>query len=453
LNPSAPLTRREVIRRAWPIILANAAVPMLGLVDTAVIGNFGRVADLGAIAFGALIFSFVYWGFGFLRMSTTGFVAQAAGAADEAEVRATLQRALLTAAVLSLGVIMLQWPILTGALWLLDGSADVERLAAEYFEVRIWAAPATLGTFALMGTLIGLGRSRTLLLIQVLLNGTNIVLDVWFAGILGWGAKGIALGTAIAEWGSFIVACLIVVQILKARHRDAEPLFVMARLRDGAKFRRMLVANSDIMIRTLLLVFCFSWFLRQSSQFGDVALAANHILLQLVSFSAFFLDGYAFVAEALVGESIGARNRVHFDLAVRRSTELAGATAVLLAAAILVLQVPALRLLTDIEPVRGAAGTALPLASAYVLVSFAAFQLDGIFIGATRTRDMRNASLLSAAVFIAASWPLVALAGNRGLWAAFVLYVLARAGALLLYLPGLRKSLDTGLTQRLASHY
>ncbi len=440
MNQLGPITRLEVLRRAWPIILANASVPLLGLVDTAVIGNFGDIADLGAIAFGALIFSFVYWGFGFLRMSTTGFVAQASGAGDEAEVRATLQRAFVTAGVLGVTVIALQWPIVTGALWLLDGSANVEALAADYFGIRIWAAPATLGTFALMGTLIGLGRSRTLLLLQLLLNGTNIVLDIWFAGALGWGAKGIALGTAIAEWTSFLVACLIVLRALKARHRDDEPLFSMARLRDAAKFRRMLAANSDIMIRTLLLVFGFSWFIRQSSQFGDAVLAANHVLLQLVSFSAFFLDGYAFVAEAIVGESIGSRNRAQFDVAVRRSTELAGATAVLLALAILTLHAPVIAALTDIEPVRLAAHTVVPLAAIYVLCSFAAFQLDGIFIGATRTRDMRDASLLSVVIFVAVCWPLTTIGGNQGLWGAFVVYVCVRAAALLLYYPGLRNS-------------
>ncbi|MCB1683046.1 MAG: MATE family efflux transporter [Pseudomonadales bacterium] len=440
MNVPEPLTRPAIFQRAWPIILANASVPVLGLVDTAVIGNFGGIADLGAIAFGALIMSFVYWGFGFLRMGTTGFVAQAVGARNEAEVRATLARALALAAVLGVSLILLQWPILRGALWFLDGSTEVERLAADYFVIRIWAAPATLGTFALMGLLIGLGRSRALLLVQLVLNGTNIVLDVWFAGVLGWGSQGIALGTAIAEWASLFVAAAIVIRILKDRHRDPEPLFATTWLRDAAKLKRMLAVNSDIMIRTLLLVSGFSWFLRQSSQFGDVMLAANHILLQLVSFSAFFLDGYAFVAEAVVGEAIGARNRAHFDLAVRRSTELAAGTAILLTLALLLLQTPALHALTDIEPVRQAAGAALPLAALYVLCSFPAFQLDGIFIGATRTRDMRNASLQSVAVFIAVSVPLVSFAGNHGLWLAFVIYVCARAAALLRYFPGLRRS-------------
>lgn len=437
-----PVTRRRILHLAWPIILANAAVPLLGLADTAVIGNFGSITDLGAIAFGAVIFSFVYWGFGFLRMSTTGFIAQAAGARDETEVRATLLRALLLAAVIGIVLILLQWPIGRGALALLGGSEEVASITAAYFHIRIWGAPATLGLFALMGVLVGLGQSRLLLLVQVFLNGLNILLDIVFAGVLGWGAEGIALGTVIAEWTSVLLAGALVLRLLRGRHRDAAPLLPWSRVRDRVKVRRMLAANSDIMIRTLLLVFSFTWFIRQSAQFGDATLAANHILLQLVSFAAFFLDGYAFVVEAIVGESVGARDRERFDLAVRRSTELAAWTALILALAILAGGAAAVFALTNLEPVRAAALAYLPFAALYVFCSFGAFQLDGIFIGATRTRNMRDASVVSVAVFLAVWWPLTAWAGNRGLWIAFVVYVCARAAALAYHYPALRRGLE-----------
>ena len=437
-SSSAPISRRDILRLAWPIILANAAVPLLGLADTAVIGNFGSIADLGAIAFGAVIFSFVYWGFGFLRMGTTGFTAQAVGAGDEVEVRATLMRALLLAGGLGLALIALQWSIFSAALLLLDGSDEVEAITAGYLAVRIWGAPATLGLFALMGTLIGLGKSKTLLLVQVFLNGLNVLLDVWFAGVLGWGAQGIALGTAIAEWTTLLLAGTLVLRMLRQRHDGQAPLLPWASVRDAGKFKHVLATNSDIMIRTLLLVFGFAWFIRQSAQFGDDVLAANHILLQLVSFSAFFLDGYAFVAEAIVGASVGARNLQRFDLAVRRSTELAAITALLLALLILLLGEPAVLALTNLEPVRAAAVLHLPVAALYVLCAFAAFQLDGIFIGATRTRDMRNASIASLAVFLLIWSPMSDLGGNQGLWLAFVIYVCARAAALAFFYPGLR---------------
>ncbi len=437
--PTRTLTRRELLALAWPVILANAAVPLLGLADTAVIGNFGELEDLGAIAFGAVIFSFVYWTFGFLRMSTTGFVAQAVGARDEPELRATLWRALLTGVVLGFGLLLLQWPIGRVALWLLDGSPEVAAVTANYFHIRIWGAPAALALFALMGLLIGLRRTRLLLFAQLFLNGLNIVLDVYFAGVLGWGAEGVALGTALAEWITLIVVGAIVLRLLRVRHADEEAFFSGSRIRDPERLRGLLSANVDIMLRTLLLVFSFAWFIRQSAVFGDDVLAANHILLQFISFAAFFLDGYAFVVEALVGESVGARDQAAFDLAVRRSTELAGATSVMLAVAIALLGESAIFLVTVHDPVRLAAAELLPWAALYVVLSFAAFQLDGIFIGATRTRAMRNASAFAVLVFLPSAWVLMPALGGHGLWLAFVGYVCARALGLGFYYPSLRR--------------
>jgi multidrug resistance protein, MATE family len=442
--PVRVLTRRELLRLAWPVILANAAVPLLGLADTAVIGNFGGLEDLGAIAFGAVIFSFVYWTFGFLRMSTTGFVAQAAGARDEAEVRATLWRALLLGAGLGVGLIALQWPIGRSALWLLDGSAEVEAVTASYFHLRIWGAPAALALFALMGVLIGLRRTRLLLFAQVLLNGLNIVLDVVFVAVFGWGAEGVALGTALAEWTTLFVVGAFVLRLLRERHRDREPFFPSERVRNPVRLKGLMSANVDIMLRTLFLVFSFAWFVRQSATFGDDVLAATHILLQFISFAAFFLDGYAFVVEALVGEAVGARDQGALDIAVRRATELAGGTAVVLAVGIAFLGEFAIHALTVHEPVRAAAAAALPWAALYVLLSFAAFQLDGIFIGATRTRAMRNASLFSVAVFLPAALVLMPIWGSDGLWIAFIGYVSARAVGLGYYYPALRRSVVVG---------
>ncbi|MDH3995156.1 MAG: MATE family efflux transporter [Gammaproteobacteria bacterium] len=434
---AAQLNHATIWQKAWPIILANAAVPLLGIVDTAVIGNLGKLSQLGAIAFGAMIFSFIYWSFGFLRMGTTGFTAQAAGARDEAEVRATLGRALLLSAGLGICIISLQWPLAHLALALLNGSPEVEAITRDYFTIRIWGAPATLSIFALTGCLIGLGRSRHLLLVQVFLNGLNIVLDVLFAGVFGWGAEGIALGTVLAEWATVIFASALVLVLLRRRRTDQEPFWPRSRITDVPKMMRLLAANTDILVRTLLLLFSFAWFINQSAEFGDAVLGANHILLQLVSFSAFFLDGYAFVAEALVGEALGAKRRKDLAMAVRRSTELAGATALVLALLILCFGDLAISALTDMVAVRAAAESTLAWAALYVLLSFAAFQLDGIFIGATRTREMRNASLVSVIVFMLAWWWLTPLFGNQGLWCAFVIYVCARAIALAVYYPGL----------------
>lgn len=436
------ISYRYLLQKAWPIILANAAVPLLGLVDTAVIGNVGSIEDLGAIAFGALIFSFVYWSFGFLRMGTTGFAAQASGSGNEQEVRVVLGRALLMAFGLGLLLILIQWPIRLIAFSLLDGSSQVELIAQSYFKIRIWGAPATLATFALMGLLIGLGKSRMLLIVQVFLNGLNITLDIWFAGVLGWGASGIALGTVIAEWSTLLLAGWLVYSELNQRKLLGENFWPRAKIMDRAALLKTVSSNLDIMIRTLILVFSFGFFINQSAKYGDTILASNYILLQLISFAAFFLDGYAFVVEALVGNSIGAKRRDIFDLAVRRSTSLAIMTAIPLALAIGLFGDVAIILLTDISAVRLVASELLLLPAIYVLFSFAAFQLDGIFIGASFTRRMRDAAVISIAVYLFAWWVFSDRFGIEGLWWAMIIYVIARAIALLMFYPALRRSVS-----------
>ena len=433
------LTYRAIAHRAWPIILANAAVPLLGLVDTAVIGNTGNTQQLGAIALGALIFNFVYWSFGFLRMSTTGFTAQAAGANNSVQVRAILGRALMTALVISAVILLLQGWLGTAIFALLQASSEVEGLARDYFFIRLWGAPASLATFALLGTLVGLGKSGRLLAVQVFLNGTNAILDIIFAGWMGWGVQGIAYGTLIAEWATFILALCIVVQMLRKEWSDDTPFWNWNLIVDRQALVQMISANRDIMIRTLFLVLSFAWFTHKSATYGDTVLAANHILLQFVSFSAFFLDGYAFVAEAIVGTAIGAKRRQEFDLGIRRSSVLGLITSCVLALIFAVLGAQFIALLTDIESVRASAYTFLPLACVYIVVSVAAFQLDGIFIGAVRSADMRNAAIVSTILFIAAS-KLLESFGNVGLWWCFIVYVVLRAVSLLYYFPALRRS-------------
>lgn len=437
---SGDAPRRRVLELAWPIVLANSAVPLLGLADTAVIGNTGTVQALGAIALGAIVFNFAYWSFGFLRMGTTGFTAQASGAGDEAEVRATLGRALLLALGLAAGLLVLQRPIITLALALLGPSQEVGTLTRAYFDIRIWGAPASLATFALLGSFVGLGRTGLLLRTQIVLNGLNIVLDVLFAGVLGWGVRGIALGTAMAEWITLVLALGLAYQMLRDRHEDAEPFWPWARIVDADRARKTLGANADIMVRTLALLGGFAWFTSQGARFGDTVLAANHVLLQLVSASAYLLDGYAHATEVMVGRAMGARTRDALDRAVRAATELAGGTAVLLTAVVWLAGPWIITLLTDLPAVRATAGAYIPYTAVYVLVSFGAFQLDGVFIGATRTRDMRNAGVLSLLVFLGTSWTLVPLAGNTGLWIAFVIYVLVRGLTLLARMPALRAS-------------
>lgn len=433
-----------IAQLAWPIMLSNCSTPLLGLADTAVIGRSGTTAELGAIALGALLFNFLYWGFGFLRRGTTGFTARANGEGDEAEVRAAVMRAVLLAVALGAALLLLQWPIIQLALSLLGASEQVEAVTRGYFEIRIWGAPAALAIYALMGLFIGLGHTRLILVVQLTLNGLNIGLDVLLAGVWGWGAEGIAAGTAIAEWSTLLLAVWLAVRLLRRRHGDAEPLLVWHRLRDRSRFRDTLAANGDIMLRTLLMLFAFAWFTNQGAVFGDVTLAANHILLQFISFSAFFLDGYAHAVEPLVGRAAGAGIAGDLERAARRSTHLAAATAAGLALVIVMFGDWVIAMLTAIDAVRVQAALYLPFAAGYVLLSFAAFQLDGIFIGTGRTRAMRNASFLAVAGFLAVAAVAAPWWGNTGLWLAFIAYVVLRAVTLGAYYPALVRTVEGG---------
>jgi MATE family multidrug resistance protein len=439
---SLPLTRRQILSLAWPIVLANSAIPLLGIVDTVVIGNTGSVADLGAIGLGALIFSFVFWGFGFLRMGTTGFTAQASGRGDSAEVRATLARALILAFTLGIALMILQLPISSVALSLIGATPEVEALTKSYFNIRIWAAPASLGVFAVLGSLIGLGQTRQVLIVQLFMNGLNIGLDLLFAGLLDWGVEGVALGTALAEWITLGVSLVLLARVLRDDRRDAEDWWPLHRIWDRHKARAMLGANTDIMVRTLFLLFGFGWFINQGAVFGDEVLAANHLLLQMVAMSAYLLDGFAHATEILVGRAVGVGNLKAFDQAVRRSTELAGLSALVLAGCVAFLGPFAIELFTEHDNVRRVATSFIPFTAVYVVLSFAAFQLDGVFIGATGTREMRNASVLSCIGFILVSLALVPTTGNAGLWISFVVFVVLRAAILGASLPSLRARLS-----------
>lgn len=420
----------QILRLAWPIVLANASVPLLGLVDTAAIGQTGGAADLGAIALAGLIFSFVYWGFGFLRMGTTGFISQAIGAGDRDEVHAILFRSVLLGGGIGLVLIVLQFPIGEAAIRVLQASPEIKGLIRPYFYIRIWGAPATLITFALLGTFIGAGWTRQLLGVQLFLNGLNMVLNVLFVVGLGWGVTGVALGTVLAEWITLFFAAFQISRKMELfnygrRFRELRPQIV-----NRTKLLSLLRVNGDIMIRTLALLTGFAWFANQGARFGDHVLAANHVLLQFVSLSAFFLDGYAHVVEMLAGRAYGARDRLSFVRHVRHSTQLAGVTACMLASGIYVAGDFLIGLLTRDAEVQLIASTHTIYAAIYIALSFAAFQLDGIFIGVTKSGAMRNATLFALLVFVVSAIGLSATYGNVGLWIAFIGYVVARACAL-----------------------
>ncbi len=426
----------RVWRLAGPIILSNVSVPLLGIVDTAVMGHLDHAYYIGAVAVGAMIFSYVYWGFGFLRMGTTGLVAQAFGAGDVSEIRALLGRSMLLAGALAAAVVALQWPLITGAMWFIEASREVEALATTYFQVRIWAAPAALANYAVLGWLLGLQRAKSALMLQVFMNGLNIVLDIWFVLGLGWGVEGVALATAISEYSAAALGLVLAFRGLGQLGGSWRDI----RLLDADKLKRLLAVNTDIFVRTLCLVSAFAYFTSQGAAMGDVLLAANAVLMNFQLFMGYALDGFAFAAEALVGAAVGARDRSRLSAAVRTSTIWAGWFALMYAAVYWIAGTAIIAAITDIAEVREAAAAYLWWAIASPLISVWSFQLDGIFIGATRTRAMRNGMIVSLGIYLASVWVLVPLYGNHGLWLAFYFFMIARAVTLAVRYPALARA-------------
>ena len=433
------LTHRAVLAIALPVMISNLSTPLIGIVDTGVVGQIPDPAYIGAVALGSLVFTFLFWAFGFLRMGTTGLTAQALGAEDTEEVVACLGRALIIAIAAGAGLILLQWPIGRVAFFLFDGSPQVEQLARTYYDIRIWAAPAAFVNFALLGWFIGLGRTDVGLILQLVLNLTNMALDALFVLGLGWDVTGVALGTLLAE----VVAASFGIAIAARHLRRLGATWNLDRLLIRERLRRTIAVNGDIMVRSLALVFVFAWFMAEGAVQGDVILAANAVLMHFISVGAYFLDGLAFAAEALVGRAIGAAHRAGLEAAARMTTLWSAGFAGAISVVLFLLGTLLIDTLTVDAAVRAASRTYLPWAAAAPLLGVWAFQLDGIFIGATRSADMRNAMLTSLAIFLVAWWLLTPY-GNHGLWAALYVHYLARIGTLGYYYPRLLRSVVQG---------
>jgi MATE family multidrug resistance protein len=433
-SPTAPqlsahafsVTHRSVLAIAVPMTLAYLSTPLLGIVDMAVIGRLGDAALLGGIALGGIIFDLVFTTFNFLRSGTTGLTAQAVGARNDEEVKATLLRALVIAFAGGLAVIALNTPLLHVGLWFLGGSEDVQAATSRYFDVRMFSAPFLLANYAILGWFIGLGRAGTGLLLQLVLNGLNIALSVLFVIGLGWSVEGVALATVLSEIAATALGCILVLASVKSGSWPAPAIIFDRRL-----LMRMMAVNRDIMIRSFTLLYAFAFFMSRSAEQGDTILAANALLEKFIMVGAFFLDGLATAAEQLAGRAVGARYRPAFDrtlqLTALWSFSLAGLLALLFWAA-----GPAMiAFMTTAEDVRGAAQTYLIWAVLTPLFGVLAFQMDGVFIGATWSSTMRNMMLLSLAIYLAAYHALFPLLGNHGLWLAFLLFFGIRGVTLL----------------------
>jgi multidrug resistance protein, MATE family len=429
-----PVNHSTILRIAVPIMLSNVTEPLIGVVNTAVVGQLPETHLIGGVAVGSLIFSFLFWGFGFLRLSTSGLSAQATGASDAREVGAIVWRSLLIAVTVGLALILLSPIIKPLSISLMGGSQDVQSAATTYFSYRIWAAPAALANFTILGWFIGQGRTKVAFVTQLALNLTNMILSTLFVLHFNMGIAGVGLAVLIAEYAAVGLGLLMVLWRLREFNQPFNRTLVL----DPAKIKSLITANADMMIRTVCLLFAFAWFTSRGARNGDTAVAANAVLLHMFEIAAYMIDGFAYAAEALVGQAIGARDRSSYGRAISLSTlyvMLFGAIASLL---ILLLGPQFINIMTVNEDVRIFANHYLYWAAITPFLGAACFLYDGIFTGAMATREMRNMMLLSLAAYMLAWFVLEPRYGNHGLWAALSVFFIARSLSFAARLPAIK---------------
>lgn len=431
------ITHRRVLKIALPIMLANITVPLLGAVDTGVVGQIPEPEPIAAVGVGSVVLGAIYWIFGFLRMGTTGLTSQAHGAGNKAEVAALFTRSLMVAAAGGLALILLQVPLFAGAVALTPASAEVEALTREYLGIRIWSAPAAIAVFGITGWLIALERTRAVLVLQLWMNGINVGLDLWFVLGFGWGVSGVAWATFLAEWGGLLAGLWLCRDVFGLPDWCNWP-----RVFEREKLKRMAVVNTDILIRSMLLQAIFVSFLLLSGRFGDVTLAANQVLQQFLHITGYAMDGFAFAAETLVGQAFGAGAVA----TIRRGallTSLWGGALSLLFVLVYWVGGPALvDLMAKAPEVQAEARSYLPWVVLAPPAILALVMFDGIFIGATRSADMRNMMAVAAGIYAVAVWLLIGPLdmGNHGLWLALFISFVARGLTLGLRYPALERA-------------
>jgi multidrug resistance protein, MATE family len=414
------VTHSAVLRLALPMTLAHLSTPLLGFVDATVIGRLGQAHLLGAIAAAAIVFDFIFWGFGFLRMGTASLTAQSIGRGNVVEGHAVLLRALILSTMLGLMLILLQVPIASIGFGLLKASAPVTEAARSYYDIRIWSAPFALANYALLGGFIGRGKTGLALGLEILVNLSNMIFNIALVYGLSMGVRGSALGTLCAEILG-VIGGLLALSTIDRSWFSVKTVV----LKNRARLIQMVSINRDLIIRTAALLFSYAFFTSQGAQHGDVLLAANAVLMNLYLIGAYFLDGFATAAQLLCGQALGAADGMRFRQAVRLTMIWClGFSACL--SVITLLGAPAfIAFVSTNEAVREAAWFYVPYAALACFLGAPAFAFDGVFIGAAWTRDMRNMMLASLAFYLAIFWGLSGL-GNAGLWLSFLLFLMAR---------------------------
>ena len=433
-DPTYGITHKRVLSIALPIVISNATVPILGAVDTGVIGQLGGAAPIGAVGIGAIILGALYWIFGFLRMGTVGLTSQALGAGDAQEVRALFFRSAGIGVLAGLAFIIFQIPIFAGAFWIAPASTQVESLARDYMSIRVWSAPAAIAIYGLSGWLIAQERTRAVLMIQLFMNVTNIILDFWFVLGLGLGVEGVAVATLIAEWGGLALGLYLCRQVFRGL-----ALSWWQQIANRRRVIYMMQVNGDILIRSVLLQTGFVSFLFFGAELGDVTLAANQVLLQFVYLASYAMDGFVFAAESLVGQAMGARAVAQLRRGASVTAVWAFGTAFALAAGFWIMGPFVIDVMAKDPAVQQAARLYLPHMVAAPLLGALAWMLDGVFIGATRTKDMRNMMVLSFLGYCGLVLLLLPSFGNHGLWMAMNGFFILRGVSLALRYPALER--------------
>lgn len=423
---------RQILRLAIPNIISNLSVPLLGAVDTAVVGHLEHVYYLGAIAVGSIIFDFIFWGFGFLRMGTTGMTAQAYGAQNERKTRIILFRVLLVATVSSLFILLIQYPLLEASLYLIHATPEVEEYTRLYYHIRIFAAPATLALFGLNGWFLGMQNSNYPMIITIFLNALNISFNLLFVFKFDMNVDGVALGSLVA---SFLALGLALI-LYKKRYGGVKLNIKWSELVEPEELKKFFSVNRDIVIRTLCLIFSYAFFTAKSAEMGNVVLAANTILLQMWYISSYGTDGFAYAAESLVGRFKGAQNNEQLKAAVKANMLWGLGLGLLGTLTYAWFSTEIIALFTNKEEVITVALSVVIWLIVAPLVNSVCFIWDGIYIGATATGAMRNSMIIATiAVFIPVYFISEPYIGMHALWLAMTTFMVARGVALTIYAP------------------
>jgi MATE family multidrug resistance protein len=432
---SKPLTHRSVLAIAIPIMLSNVTEPLIGVVNTTVIGQLPEAHYIGAVSASALIFAFLFWGFGFLRLSTGGLSAQALGAGDNEELAAVFWRSIGLGLVIGI-VLLLASPLIGKlAFMLIGGSPEIRNDGLSYFNYRIWSAPAALANFSILGWFVGQGRAKFAFYTQVFLNLTNMAFSSFFVLVLHWNVAGVGLAAVIAEYAALVLGMFFVWQ----RMQSLNIAFDSKRIFNRAKLLSTLNSNTDIMIRTLCLLFAFAWFTARGARAGDLTIAANAVLLNFFEMSAYLIDGFSYAAESLVGQAVGAKNRAQFWQAIKLTTGWAMVLGVLCSLVIGLAGPWCIDAMTVNPDVRALAREYLGWTILAPILSVICFQFDGIYTGAMATREMRNMMVLSLSIYLVSWWFLERAFGNHGLWAALNIFFLARSISFAARVPALER--------------